>query len=228
MTVGWQMYGGNTLIDVVCLKVGMGYKHRYVNELFKQVKKTTKINDFICITDNSRGIDPDINIKMYKPIFNERMWWNKVSLFEPGMFENDTIYLDLDCYVHGNLQEFVDGPGDILHTSWFNKDVIRYIFSCSVNSSVMYINQSNYEPLWRDFQDNKMKLYKSFYGLDSWIYRRHLDKLKFFLAGMAYSYRYGSNYPYDCEPEKIREDHLVCSFDDIVDKESKLKELWNV
>ena len=73
-----------------------------------------------------------------------------------------------------------------------------------------------------------MKLYKSFYGLDSWIYRRHHNNTKYFPPGLAYSYRYGAKYPNDVEPEKIREGFVVCSFDDIEDKESKLKELWNV
>ena len=225
--VGLQMYGGSILIDVVCLKVGLGYKAEYVNQLFKQVKKTTNVNNFICITDNPRGINPDIETQVFEPLFDERMWWNKVVLFEPGKFKNDTVYLDLDCYVQGDIEYFV-GKGDILHTSWFNKDVIRYIFCCSVNSSVMYINENNYEPLWKDFNQNKMKLYLSFYGLDSWIYRRHLDHLKFFPSKKVYSYRYGAFYPEDVEPEKIRDGFLVCSFDDMIDKESKLKELWNV
>ena len=51
MMVGLQMYGGSILIDVVCLKVGLGYKAEYVNQLFEQVKKTTNVNNFICITD---------------------------------------------------------------------------------------------------------------------------------------------------------------------------------
>ena len=40
------MYGGSILIDVVCLKVGLGYKAEYVNQLFKQVKKTTNGNPY--------------------------------------------------------------------------------------------------------------------------------------------------------------------------------------
>lgn len=222
------MCGENILTDVVCLKVGIGYKSEYVNQLFKQVKKTTPgINNFICITDNPRGINPDIETWNFTPLFDERMWWNKVVLFEPGRFQNDTVYLDLDCYIQDDISKFIN-YGHVLHTSWFSEDVNQYIFGCNVNSSVLYLNESNFEFLWKDFNDNKMKLYKSFYGLDSWIYRRHLDTIKFFPAGLAYSYRYGAKYPNDVEPEKIRDGFVVCSFDDIEDKESKLKELWNV
>ena len=210
-------------LDVVCMKVGTGYKHEFVNQLFHQVKH--QVNTFTCWTDNPRGFDQNIQVYEYKSFCLDRLWWNKVNLFEPGLFTNDTIYLDLDCYVHGQLKEFVDN-GQILKTTWFSNDINKYIFNCDVNSSILYLKDNNFEEQYIDFQDNKEKVYKSFYGLDGWMYRRHRDKLKFFPSKLAYSYKYGSSFPDDLDEYKKRDNHVVACFDNVEDKEETLKQFW--
>ena len=45
-------------LDVVCMKVGVGYRHEFVNQLFNQVKD--QVNNFICWTDNPRGFDRNL------------------------------------------------------------------------------------------------------------------------------------------------------------------------
>ena len=80
------------------MKVGVGYKSEFVNQMLHQIEKTNKIDDFICWTDNPRGLDSNVTVHNFKPKFNERLWWNKAMLFEPGLFESDTIYLDLALY----------------------------------------------------------------------------------------------------------------------------------
>ena len=77
-----KTFGGSILIDVVCLKVGLGYKAEYVNQLFKQIKNTTPdINNFICITDNTMVINLETETWNFKLLFDERMWWNKVVIY---------------------------------------------------------------------------------------------------------------------------------------------------
>jgi len=160
-------------------------------------------------------------------MYKERMWWNKIAFFEPGLFKNDTIYLDLDCVIQGDLSPFVD-TGHVLHTSWFSENVNHYIFGCSVNSSVMYFKEDNFKEIHDEWIMHKDKLYKSFYGLDAWLYRRHIDRIKYFPEGLAYSFRYGAKYPNDVEGQQLRDNFSVCCFDDIEDKELRLKEIWNV
>ena len=228
MMGGLQKNGNNTLkIDIVTLKVGLGYKSEYVNQLFKQAEETNDLGSFTCFTDNPRGINPNISIEEFNPMYKERMWWNKIAFFEPGLFKNDTIYLDLDCVIQGDLSPFVN-TGHVLHTSWFSENVNHYIFGCSVNSSVMYLKDDNFAEVYSDFIEHKDKVYKSFYGLDSWMYRRHINKIKYFPEGLVYSFRYGAKYPHDVEGQKLRDNFSVCCFDDIEDKESRLKEVWNV
>ena len=88
------------------------------------------------------------------------------------------------------------------------------------------MKDNNFEDQYKDFQDNKEKVFKSFYGLDGWMYRRHRDKLKFFPSKLAYSYKYGSSFPDDLDEYKKRDDHAVACFDDVEDKHETLKTFW--
>ena len=45
---------------------------------------------------------------------------------------------------------------------WFSEGVATQIHQCTVNTSVMVINQNNCEPMWKEWKDNKEKIYKSF------------------------------------------------------------------
>ena len=99
------------------------------------------------------------------------------------------------------------------------------IHYCNINSSVMRLFDNNFEKQYCDWYDNKEKLYKSFYGLDAWFYRRH--KLDFFDPGIVYSYKFGSQFPNDVEQNKLRSDHAICVFDDCENRYDILKELWN-
>ena len=47
-------------LDVCCLKLGSAYTPDNVNKLFRDVEKTTHINDFICFTEESSGLNSNI------------------------------------------------------------------------------------------------------------------------------------------------------------------------
>ena len=97
---------------------------------------------------------------------------------------------------------------------------------CDVNSSVMVIGPQGSEPLYREWHDNKVKLFKSFYGLDHWIYRRHRNNIDYFPSGVAYSYRYGNQYPNDVDEFKIRTQIPITVLDDILEKDKAIDKLW--
>lgn len=217
-------------IDVCCLKLGWKYEPDHVNNLFKQVEKTTTINNFICYTDNPSLLNTNITCKQLKPIYNDRMWWNKVLLMEPELHERRTIYLDLDVYVHNDLNTIEEGQ--VLKTNWFSDVVSDAIHGSNINSSVMVFDRDQWgheiwQSQWHNWNAYGDKLYKSFYGLDMWLYRHHkLIQYKFIESGLVYSYKFGCEFPNDIEQEVIRDDKVLCIFDDY--DGDKLKELWNV
>ena len=67
-------------LDIVCLKVGEAYGPEYVNEMFKRVDDLMPVGDFICYTDNPLDLNSNITVRGITPLYNDRMWWNKVRL----------------------------------------------------------------------------------------------------------------------------------------------------
>ena len=161
------------------------------------------------MTDNAKGLNKDIRILPITDDYKDRKWWNKTKLFKPGLFKEPTLYMDLDCYIHKDPTPFIDTANldklNVLKTYWFFEEIAKVIHQCVVNTSVMVITENNSEPLWRDCKDNMEKMYKSFYGLDRWLYRRHKENINYFNPGLAYSYKHGCHYPDDIEKNTIRQ-----------------------
>ena len=144
-------------MKAVCVKFGDLYSAEYVNQLYKQIG-----DPFYCMTEDREGIDSNIQILQADDEVPERKWWNKTKLFEPGLLEGPFVYFDLDCYIKNldDLHPHPEGP-QFIKTVWFSDDVARKVFNVNVNSSVMVIN-NNADFLWREWYDNKQKLFKSF------------------------------------------------------------------
>ena len=216
-------------MQAVSVKVGKLYGVDYVNELYKQLLTLHKDCIYYCMTDDPVGLHKDIKIIKTTDDFEERKWWNKIKLFEPGLFDQSTIYLDLDCYIHIPLNKFFEtykpGKLNILKTNWFSDGIARKVHQCNVNSSIMIIDKDNCAPLWKECKANIEKMYKSFYGLDPWIYRRHKENIYYFQPGLAYSYKHGCVFPSDIEQNKLRQ-LPVCIFDDALDRYEILNGLW--
>lgn len=216
-------------MQAVSLKVGSLYTAEYVNELYKQLLTFDKNCVYYCMCDNEEGLNKDIVTIPITDDYPDRKWWNKTKLFEPGLFKEPTLYIDLDCYIHTDPTEFIDTAKldklNVLKTYWFFEEVAKVIHQCSVNTSVMVITENNCEPLWKDYKDNIEKMYKSFYGLDPWLYRRHKDNINYFKPGLAYSYKHGCHYPNDTKENVLRQ-LPICIFDDAQNRKEILNGLW--
>ena len=216
-------------MQAVSVKVGDAYSAKYVNELYKKLLTFDENVVYFCLCDNAGGLDNNIEIINIIDEFKERKWWNKTKLFKPGLFSKPTIYLDLDCYMHLDptpfLQQAKEDKLNLLKTYWFSEGVATKIHQCTVNTSVMVINQNNCEPMWKEWKDNKEKIYKSFYGLDPWLYRRHKNNINFFEPGLAYSYKHGCIFPSDAKQNVLRQ-LPICVFDDAQNRDEVLNELW--
>ena len=80
-------------LNIVCVKWGTKYKAHYVNVLYDMVKRN--MNDefnFICFTDDSTDINPDIEIRDLPE--GVEGWWNKLYLFKKGLLDGSVLYLD--------------------------------------------------------------------------------------------------------------------------------------
>ena len=210
-------------LDVCCLKIGDAYTSSNVNRLFEQTEQTTDINNFICYTENRSGLNSNITVKglpVNSPM-DQRMWWNKVWLLDGSLHEEETIYVDLDVILHRDLRELP--KGQIVETVWFSENISNIIHCCNINSSVMRFKDDNFKSMYLDWLANGEKIFKSFYGLDMWFYRRHkIMQSLFFDPKYIYSYKFGSSFPEDVEANTIRDDHVICVLDDVENKQEIL------
>ena len=93
---------------VVCLKYGTKYSAEYVNKLYNGVKRNLTIPfEFVCYTEDARGIDNGIRIEPIPLVPGVEGWWYKPMFFNPKLGLDGTIlFFDLDVVVFRNIDNF--------------------------------------------------------------------------------------------------------------------------
>lgn len=111
---------------IVTMKWGEAYSSHEVNVLFRAVTAhTSKYLDFLCLTDNPDGLDPEINTRripfsglngMPDGWMNRKGVWPKVCLFHPDLISEfeQVFFLDIDMVIVGNIDPFLADPGNEL------------------------------------------------------------------------------------------------------------------
>lgn len=92
-------------LTIVCVKHGTKYGAEYVNRLYSMVRRNlTGDWQFVCMTDNSVGLNSEIDVIDISSI-KVSGWWTKVSIFDRRLplLHETVFYLDLDTVVIGNL-----------------------------------------------------------------------------------------------------------------------------
>ncbi|MEM1099419.1 MAG: glycosyl transferase [Planctomycetota bacterium] len=101
-------------VNVVCLKWGSRYSPDYVNRLRRGVTRHLKRpHRFVCFTDDSAGLDQDIEVTPLDQITVDETLRNDIFLkvamiHSVSGLEGPTLFLDLDVVILGGLDEFFD------------------------------------------------------------------------------------------------------------------------
>ena len=94
-------------LTVACVWWGTAYPIKYVEILRNSVARHLTIPyEFVCITEHDKV--PDGVRKIPTPLSgSHKGWWQKISLFKPGIFGDAEriMYLDLDVIVSGSLDK---------------------------------------------------------------------------------------------------------------------------
>jgi FkbM family methyltransferase len=118
-------------VVVYCVKVGNGeYRSEHVNKLYRMVTENLSTDvkgKFVCITDNSAGLDEGIAVIQSDPNLVFLGWWAKMQLFNQEHDDAEQcFYFDLDTVITGDLDEFLEYRGrfgilkDVYRTSSTN------------------------------------------------------------------------------------------------------------
>ena len=89
------------MIQVACvLKTGGVYSAKYVKRLEEAVRENTTVDyKFVCFTDSS-SVDCCETIRLRH---GWPGWWSKIELFRDDLEPCQTLYLDLDTMILGNI-----------------------------------------------------------------------------------------------------------------------------
>lgn len=194
--------------NIICLKVGDKYPSLYVNNLFYMIEKNTTIKnyEFYCFTDNTQGLDKNINTIKIPKISNKNIygWFHKLCLFDKKInpLKGRMLYFDLDVVIISNIDCFIQYESDkltILNDWIYKKYGIK-----KYNSSIMQWNIDLYFDLFDHFQ-NIVSCKK--YAGDQDFITDHIQDAIFWPEEWCISYKW-----HECEKKKIPENAKIIVF----------------
>lgn len=95
------------MLTVVCVQTGnyLGRGHEYVRRLHAEVEQHLTVpHRFVCLTDS-----PMQGIECLPARF--KVWWEKLHIFEPGLFTGRVMFLDLDTFIVDNIDHIAAYDG---------------------------------------------------------------------------------------------------------------------
>jgi len=154
---------------ILCLKHGTKYSATYVNTLYNMCKRNCTLDfDFVCLTDDPKGIDSNIKILGLPDYLSG--WWCKPYIFSNELDLSGTIlYMDLDVVLSGNIDKlFAYQPGH-----WCTiKDFTRVMRSNwkKYNSSIIRFTPGQLDFVWENFKKDRIAIQRKFFGDQDYLY----------------------------------------------------------
>ena len=180
---------------ICCVKWGDKFNHKHVNRLYKMVCKNYHDDfTFVCHTENSIGIDPNIKIVPLNLSHNLENWWWKLTLFKDAA--EPSIFLDLDVVIQNDITHFKNYCQEemicLVKAYWkpYELNLKPYQFDMDLNSSIM-IWSGNCHDVWDKFEQDQEYYMLKYNGIDSYLYYDQPDKLLWIPKGEVYSRLYG-------------------------------------
>ena len=147
--------------NILCMKWGTKYGPEYVNKLYAMIARNmTKPFRFVCLTDNSEGINPNVDClplpSLDLPPGAPERGWNKLTTFIDPLYDlcGKTLFLDLDVVIVGNIDCFFDVEGEF----WIIHDYIRT--DGTGNSSVYLFYPGQHPDIIEYFRHNFKSIQK--------------------------------------------------------------------
>lgn len=215
------------MTNFFCLKWGTKYSPTYVNRLFNSLKVNYNHSfNFHCLTDNSDGLNKDIEIKPIPKTFSE---YPRTQIFtsEKMCYFHDYAYLsgkkawfDLDILIHGNITNLINQEHKKIKFIWnYWRDpwasIKNYGFlTTPINSSFVAWQDDVGQDIYEELIKNKEKAFFTYPSFDKYLfYQPHRkNKISFWPEGIVYNYNIGAKYPHNLFPKQYMKDYKICLF----------------
>jgi hypothetical protein len=154
---------------LLCLKHGTKYSADYVNKLYNMVERNCTLDyEFVCLTDDSRGIDPRVKIIPLPGGISG--WWCKPYMFSKDLPISGTVlYMDLDVVIASNIDKlFTWEPNRWCTIRDFTR-AMRPRWH-KYNSSIVRFRTGELDFVWTEFDKDKISIQKRLHGDQDWLY----------------------------------------------------------
>lgn len=177
---------------IICVKWGPKYIPEYVNILKNMCKRNSTVEyQFHCITDDARGLDPDINILTFPDNHVAiKTWWSKLYMFSAELPLSGTVlYFDLDVVIFRNIDNLWDhNPGKFMIIQDFNRCRVKD-WPVS-NSSVMRFEAGTLRYLWDIYMQNPQQTQSRNHGDQDFITAKAKDDINWWPWSWIQSYKW--------------------------------------
>lgn len=175
---------------IVCLKWGEKYPAHYVNVLYNMCRRHSTVPfDFVCMTDNPRGLNPEIKTKGL-PLAHFQGWWFKPYVFSSALgLTGQVLFLDLDVVIYDNIDKLWKYyPNDFL----IIRDFTRHMNPAwqKFNSSVFRFNAETSHWIWDVFSKNHKNIIPKNHGDQDFLYTMLRDRAKHWPDDWIRSYKW--------------------------------------
>lgn len=192
------------MINVICVKWGNKYGPEFVNRLYTMVNRNLTLDfEFYCYTDDPTDIRNEVNIINIPEENDLETWWNKLALFQEGMFKGTCLYFDVDVVIQNSIDHFINYLDKSYLTKikchWKNESKInpglspgnyKSSYDMTNNSSVMLWYANSLVNIWNYFMENPEYYMMKYTGIDRFLYHEGFP-IKHFPKGEIYSRLYG-------------------------------------
>lgn len=175
---------------IICVKWGDKYSPHYVNVLYNMCKRHCTIPyDFVCLTENSHGLLPEIIVKPL-PNIPLQGWWMKPFVFSRDLnLKGEVLFLDLDIVIYKNIDRLWEhSTSDFMiirdFTRTTNPNWNKY------NSSVFKFNSKNYYWIWDEFSENHKNITTKNFGDQDYLFNLLKGKAKTWPDNWITSYKW--------------------------------------
>jgi len=165
-----ELHQKNTKNYVVCLKHGSKYSSEYVNKLYSMCKRHLTVPfEFVCFTDDLRGIDANIKTITLKEI-GVSGWWYKPMFFDKNFpLDGTLLYMDLDIVINANIDKlFTYNPDKFCIIRDFNRS-LRSDWN-RMNSSIFRLKSGSMGYVFDNFMESADMNMRRFHGDQDWIF----------------------------------------------------------
>lgn len=191
-----------------CVLWGNKFNVHHVLRLNDMVELNYKLPyEFWVLTDAPNNNYPNHIKTAYLPLEPEMdKWWNKMALFEKGMFPDGAhvIYLDLDVVIQNDITKLTNWHTSgsllvvqciwkqvILREQGYNVDDPTNSYNCDINSSVMVWIAGELDHVWEYFVDEADHMMTKYRGIDRMLFHEPLIPLNYIPRGIVYSRLFG-------------------------------------